>query len=101
MTPEERQAFAEALRRAAAEIPEVRRARIGAAVEVGVSYEARLGRPPYEYVAMLEFANLDDLRIYLNHPLHDALGTMFWNTCESTMILDADVMDAVDADLLK
>lgn len=101
VTLAEREAFAEALQRAAAGIPQVQSARIGAGVTVGVSYEAKLGRPPYEFVAMLEFATLDDLRTYLNHPLHETLGAMFWQTCESTLILDAQVIDIESPELLE
>jgi hypothetical protein len=103
ITPGEREAFGQALLRAITEIPQVQHARLGAGVQVGVSYEAKLGPPPYSFVAMLEFATVDDLRTYLNHPVHDALGAMFWQTCESTLILDADVVDGNDeiADFLR
>jgi hypothetical protein len=32
--------------------------------------------------------------VYLQHPLHVALGRLFWQSCESTVILDAEVVDA-------
>jgi len=101
ITQAEREAFASTLQRTVHAIPEVQRARVGSGIQVGVGYEAKLGRPPYDFVALLEFATLQDLRTYLDHPLHEALGVMFWQTCESTMILDADVVDAADADLVE
>jgi hypothetical protein len=96
---EQREAFVQSLQRATSEIPQVQRAQVGKAVEVGTSYESRSGRITYDFAALLEFATLDDLRTYLEHPLHKSLGTMFWQTCESTMILDAEVADSL-AELL-
>ena len=96
VTAEQREAFSHALRQAVSRIPQIRRAQVGRAVEVGASYEPKLGHPPYEYVAILEFSSLDDLRTYLDHPLHARVGEMFWTACESTLILDAEMTDVTE-----
>jgi hypothetical protein len=44
--------------------------------------------------AILEFANRERLVEYLSHPLHDKLGRRFWELCASTVIVEADSMDA-------
>jgi hypothetical protein len=37
---------------------------------------------------------------YLAHPLHERLGQLFWNVCESTMIVDVEMHDARAKDLI-
>jgi hypothetical protein len=95
VTAESRRLFVDALRRASREIPEVRRARVGRFTDVGASYQ-RLGDPPYEYVAVIEFDSVDDLRTYLEHPLHQELGRQFWLACDKTIIHDSSAEDVGD-----
>lgn len=89
-TAADRDAFLEVMRVAFAEIDTVKRSFVGLKQKVGVSYEAKVGETAYSYVSVVEFENTDDLRSYLEHPLHDKLGHLFWEYCERTLILDVD-----------
>jgi hypothetical protein len=62
-------AFTAALR----DIPHLLHARVGTRVTHGRPYEEMMG-VNYEYAAVLEFADVDRLKAYLEHPVHDALG---------------------------
>ena len=93
VTPLERSAFAEALERACRDAPTVRRALVGQALDVGAGYLGGLGSASYSHAAVFEFENRDGLVGYLRHPAHTALSELFWRTCESTVILDVEVVD--------
>jgi hypothetical protein len=75
--------FAEALR----EIPSIRRASVGTRVLHGRGYEA-LMRTNYSHAAILEFDDMAGLRAYLEHPAHDALGTLFFEMFEEALMYD-------------
>ena len=98
VSDESRRRFLAALR-ASAGIPVVRRARVGRFMDIGAGYQERADTP-YEYVAVIEFDSIDDLRAYLAHPLHEELGRQFWLACERTLIHDSSAVDVRDgADL--
>jgi len=42
----------------------------------------------YEYAAMLDFADLGGLKLYLEHPAHEALATRFFKVLEESLIYD-------------
>lgn len=93
-TRAELEEFIATFERACREIPGVARARVGKDAELGVNYAGEFADQRYKYSAVIEFADRAALFTYLQHPLHVALGKLFWRTCESTVILDADVVDA-------
>jgi len=90
-------AFSEALR----EIPSIRRASVGARVLHGRGYEA-LMRTNYSHAAILEFDDVAGLRAYLEHPAHEALGTLFFDLFEEALMYDFAVKEGASgvADLL-
>ena len=67
---------------------------IGRAIKVDPGYERNLGDKTYEFAAVLEFADREALVKYLTHPAHDELGRLFWQYCESTIILEVECADA-------
>jgi hypothetical protein len=71
----EARAFAEAFEHAVREIPTVRGVRIGRRVTHGAGYEA--AAPPFEFLAVIDFDDLQGLKTYLEHPAHEALGARF------------------------
>jgi len=83
--------------RACNEIHEVRRSVVGRRCTIDPGYVRNLGDKTYEYVAILEFDDASGLGTYLKHPLHDELGKLFWELCESTVIVEADLTEARDA----
>jgi hypothetical protein len=95
----DRAGFAASLERACREIPTVRRAVVGKAAEIDAGYTRSFGDNTYEFAAVFEFDDRDGLRQYLQHPLHQELGRLFWLVCERTAIVEVDLADAKTADL--
>lgn len=85
-----RQGVAEALTAASAQIPSVRRVRVGQRVTHGRGYE-HLMRANYTHIAMLEFDNLAGLKSYLEHPVHEQLATRFFAAFEEALMYDYEV----------
>jgi len=91
LTEPDRLALAAALDRAAREIPTVRGVRVGRRVRHGAGYEAT-SPDAADYVAILEFDDLDGLQTYLRHPAHQELGTRFAEACgdPGPMVFDVE-----------
>src|SRR6478736_7563198 len=64
LTSEESRAFVAAFERAILEIPTVRAVRIGHRIRHGAAYES-LGPDMADYIAVIDFENLDGLQAYL------------------------------------
>jgi hypothetical protein len=92
----DRLALADALTAALRTIPSIRRARIGRRVTHGRPYES-LMRVDYGYIALLEFDDLDGLKVYLDHPAHEALAGRFFATFEEALMYDFELKDGVEA----
>ena len=45
----------------------------------------------YEYAAILEFDTLEDLKAYLAHGAHDALGALFFEAFEVALMYDYEM----------
>jgi hypothetical protein len=88
-------AFAAALR----DIPHLLHARVGARVTHGRPYEQMMS-VDYEYAAVLEFADVERLKAYLQHPVHDALGAAFFECCEDVLIYDYEMREGASTLLL-
>ena len=99
VTAEERLALADALRRTCAGAPTVRRAFVGRVADLGAGYSGRFGDTTYDYVAVLEFDDRAGLMSYFDHPSHQDLAELFWQTCLSTAILDVEGGDAKSSDM--
>jgi hypothetical protein len=99
LTTGERQSFAQSVRASVRRIGGVQRALIGKAVAVTPQFERSFGDKTYEYAAVLEFPDTTALRDYLNHPVHRELGRLFWDNCESAVVMEADLADALTEEL--
>jgi Stress responsive A/B Barrel Domain len=89
-----RKSFALQIRDVCRTIGSVRAARIGRAIAVNPGYGRSFGDKTYEFAAILDFDRQDDLITYLQHPLHDELGRLFWLYCESTVVVEVETRDA-------
>jgi hypothetical protein len=85
-----RQRLAAAFQQALRDIPSIRRAHIGKRVTHGRPYE-QLMTVDYEYAAILEFDTLEDLKAYLAHGAHDALGALFFEAFEVALMYDYEM----------
>jgi hypothetical protein len=83
--------FATTLQSACREIRSVRRAIAGRITDD----KQFIGHTTYQYVAVIEFENEEGLRSYLNSPSHKELAGLFWQFCESTIILDVNAVNLI------
>jgi hypothetical protein len=93
LSAEDRRATVLALERACVDIPEIKHARFGRRRVLGYAYDA-LATVHFEYAALLEFESETDLRTYLHHPAHVALGHHFRNSAAVAVALDFTIGDA-------
>ena len=96
LQPEARDRLVAAFTAALREIPHLLHARVGVRVTHGRPYEQMMG-VNYEYAAVLEFADVDRLKAYLEHPVHDALGAAFFECLEDVLIYDYEMREGTDA----
>ena len=90
LSGEVRQRLVDAFSRALREIPSIRRAHIGRRVTHGRSYE-QLMTVDYQYAAIMEFDTVADLKAYLAHEAHDALGTLFFDAFDIALMYDYEM----------
>lgn len=82
-------AFLAAFERAVREIDTVRAVYVGRRVRHGAGYEAT--SPDIEFIAIINFDNLEALQAYLRHPAHQELGTRFGQVMSLAMVYDCEV----------
>lgn len=87
----DRQAFVDAFERAVREIPTVRAVYIGRRVRHGAGYE-QTSIDAADFIASINFADLDGLQAYLRHPAHQELGTRFGQAMASALVYDFEIM---------
>jgi hypothetical protein len=94
-------ALGDAFARALEDIPFVRRARVGRRLMIGRDYE-RMMAVDYQYAAVLEFDDAAGLKGYLEHPAHEELGRRLFESIESVLVYDFEMVTGTDglADLL-
>jgi len=90
ITDTDRESFLDAMKTAFQEIPTVARSLVGKRRLIGAGYESKVGDQTYSYVCVAEFEDIAALKTYLEHPLHQRLGQLFWQYCDRTLIVDAD-----------
>lgn len=75
-------------------IPSIRRFHVGRRITHGPDYE-RATTEDFPYAAVIEFADLDGLRTYLQHPAHEELGRRFNASSEASLVCDYEMQDDV------
>jgi hypothetical protein len=98
LSADDRRAFVRAFERAVRDIPTVRRTRIGRRMIHGAGYEA--SAPSVEYLAAIDFDDLDGLQTYLGHPAHAEIGDLFGRLLASAIVVDFEVGGIEDAERL-
>jgi hypothetical protein len=90
LSPEDRRFFVRSFERAVTRIPDVRQVRIGTRLVTGARYDE--GMPDTgEFLAVIDFDDLDGLLAYLRHPEHEALGRLFYQSLSSAFVYDYEV----------
>jgi hypothetical protein len=81
--------FRAALAHALDAIPSVRRVTLGRRVPPGAGYDA--GPSGFTFYAAIEFDDAQGLRVYLEHPAHAELGSLFWASTARSLVLDFEL----------
>ena len=100
MTDAERRSALGALAHAAANVPEIRRFKIGRRVKHGLPGYEQLMTQDFEFALFIEVDDLDALKRYLAAPAHGALGQLFTTATSAALAYDYQTMDARDAGAL-
>jgi len=90
LTPAEQTSLVAAFERALRDIATVRDVRIGKRVIHGADYEARMPDSA-DYIAIIDFDDLEGLQTYLRHPAHEELGARFHESLSSALVYDFEV----------
>ncbi len=96
VTAESMRSFAQSVLAVCSSLPSIQRAVIGKAIAVDPGYARSMGHTTYKYAAVLEFADSQALIEYLRHPQHHALGQLFWEICEATVVVEIEGREAGD-----
>jgi hypothetical protein len=97
MPSDDRRGLLAALVAAAGDIPSIRRFRVGKRVKHWMPGYEQLMRDDYEYAAIVEFDDVESLKIYLAHPSHAVIGRHFTTSASKSLAYDYTVVDAEDA----
>jgi len=89
LSPDERRQFIDAFEKALTEIPGVRGVRVGDRVLHGAGYEA--SAPAMDFMAVIDFDDVDGLQAYLRHPAHEQLAACFRQSLTAALVYDFQV----------
>jgi hypothetical protein len=87
LTRDDRAAFLAAFRQALAAIPSVRGVRVGRRVRHGAGYEPQMPDAA-DYIALLEFDDLEGLQAYLHDRAHEEVAAWFARALQSALVYD-------------
>lgn len=76
------------LRRAAADVPEIRRFRLGRRVKHGLPGYEQLMAQDFEFALIIEVDDVNALKRYLEAPAHAALGQLFYTATTAALAYD-------------
>lgn len=88
LTEAQRQSALEALSRAAENVPEIRRFRLGRRVRHGLPGYEQLMTQDFELALIIEVDDVDALKRYLAAPAHAALGDLFYSATTAALAYD-------------
>ena len=95
LTEEQRRAALDTLTRAASDMPEIRRFRLGRRVRHGLpGYEQAMAQD-YEFALIIEVEDVPSLTRYLKAPAHEALGHLFSTATSTALAYDYEMTDVV------
>jgi hypothetical protein len=88
LTEAQRQAALTTLERAAADVPEIRRFRLGRRVKHGLPGYEQLMPQDFEFALIIEVDDVEALKRYLQAPAHLALGQLFYTATSAALAYD-------------
>ena len=90
LTDTQRADALETIRTSAANIPDVRRFRLGRRVKHGLPGYEQLMPQDFQFALIVELDDLDALKRYLQAPAHDALAHLFYTATAAALAYDYD-----------
>ena len=87
LSASERRDFVSAFERVVREIPMVKSVRIGRRIRCGAGYETAMPDAA-DVLAVIDFDDVDGLRLYLQHEAHRELGLLFGRSFSSALVYD-------------
>jgi len=97
LTAGERQQALDALSRAAGNVPEIRRFRLGHRVKHGLPGYEQAMTQDYEFALIIEVDDVAALTRYLKAPAHAALGDLFSTATVAALAYDFDMTEIVSS----
>jgi hypothetical protein len=97
LTGAERQQALATLSRAAADVPEIRRFRLGRRVKHGLPGYEQLMSQDFEFALLVEVDDLAALTSYLQAPAHAALGDLFYTATSAALAYDYTLDEIVSS----
>lgn len=97
LTEAQRQQALETLSRAAANVPEIRRFRLGRRVKHGLPGYEQLMPQDFEFALIIEMDDVAALTRYLQAPAHTALGDLFYSATSAALAYDFDMTEIVSS----
>jgi hypothetical protein len=92
LTSDQRRGVLTAFTAAVKGAPSVRACRVGRRVKHGLpGYELEMTQD-FEFAAILEFDDLDGLREYLRHPVHESIGGQFTSAAAAALAYDYEIV---------
>jgi stress responsive alpha/beta barrel protein len=93
LTDAQRAAALDALRGAAANVPEIKRFRLGRRVKHGLPGYEQLMPQDFEFALIVEVDDASALKRYLQAPAHTALGELFYTATSAALAYDYELED--------
>jgi len=93
LTEQQRSDALATLRRAAADVPEIRRCRVGRRVKHGLPGYESLMAHDFEFALIIELDDMEALKRYLQAPAHATLGELFYTATTSALAYDYAIED--------
>jgi hypothetical protein len=100
LSHEDRSALLNALVAAAGDIPSIKRFHVGRRVTHGLPGYEQMMRDDYEFAAILEFDDIDGLKLYLRHASHAVLGRHFTESAARSLAYDYEIVGASEVSRL-
>jgi len=88
LSPAQRAAAIETIQKSAANLPDVRRFRLGRRVKHGLPGYEQLMPQDFEFALVIEVDDLEALKRYLKAPAHEALGNLFYSATSAALAYD-------------
>jgi hypothetical protein len=95
LTEEQRRAALDTLAHAAANVPEIRRFRLGRRVKHGLPGYEQSMKADYDFALIIEVDDVPALTRYLTAPAHRALGDLFSTATAAALAYDFEMIDDI------